>query len=108
MTELSCTIPEHVWLVLEVDDYMDQVDPMGITAGRDRPHEYFPELPDFIDMIVTDTVTTERIDAVFEKFFGHPLGPFAEVTTENLVNGLTHIRSEWIAYRERTGSGDGV
>ena len=91
-----------VWLVLKVDDYMDAVDPMGLAEGRYRPHEYSPEIPDFINMILNDTVSVDGINRVFQEYFDHPLGPQAPVTAQQLANGLQHIRGEWLAYLERT------
>ena len=99
--DMNCSIPQHAWLVLRVDDYMDAVDPMNIAEGRYRPHEYSPEIDDFIDMIVNDDITVARMDDVFERFFGHPLGPHAHVTAAQLVRGLHDIRTEWLAYLGR-------
>lgn len=92
---------EVVWLVLAVDDFMDGADPMGIADRRHRPHEYSPELPDLINLIVNDSVTIQAIDGVFKEYFGHPLGPNAVSTTAELVEGLSNIRLEWLAYREQ-------
>ena len=106
MTNDTCSIPEHEWLTLELDDWLDDIDPMGIVCDRVRPHEYLPEIPDFIRMIVTDTISTQGVEDVWTRYFGHPLGPYASVTTENLVNGLHHYRREWLALLDRISNPD--
>lgn len=96
----SCGIPQHEWLLVELDDALDALDPMGLVAERPRAHEYQPEIPDLIRMIVADTLTVQGITEVFLRFFGAPL--HAVVPMEDVYDCVKDVADRWRAFVDRT------
>ena len=100
MNETDCGIPEHEWLVIELDDALDDLDPMGLVDDRHRPHEYQPEIPGLIRMIVTDTLTETGVKDLFMRFFGDPL--HAAVSMAELHGCVKEVADRWHDLVERT------
>ena len=105
----NCDIREHAWLVLELDDFLDCCDPMGNVGERIRAHEYLPEIPDLISLLVAGEAITDDVSAVFEKFFGAGYAPPARM--QEITDGINEVRRSWIDLLgriDRTWNGSGV
>lgn len=93
-TSPYCSIPFHAWLVVDIDDFLDDLDPLGIVNNRYRPHEYLPEIPDLLFLLATDSISHDNINAVFDKFFGDSYCPGDY--TEKLYQFLVEKRTWWL------------
>ena len=109
MSTLTCNIPEHAWLVLGLDDLLDELDPMNLTSERPRAHEYLPEIPDIIGLMVQGEVDTDDVLDVFEGFFGHMNRDNPQMTY--VVHRINELRTDWLALLgriERTWKDSGL
>ena len=109
MRTLTCDIPEHAWLVLGLDDLLDELDPMNLTSERPRAHEYLPEIPDIIGLMVQGEVGTDDVLDVFEGFFGHVNRDDPQMSY--VVHRINELRTDWLALLgriERTWKGSGL
>ena len=88
----DCNIREHGWLVLGLDDLLDSCDPVGIVQGRQRAHEYLPEIPDLVSLLVAGEVRNDDVVAVFEKFFGSA----SPTHLQEVTDGMNRMRRSWI------------
>ena len=103
----DCNIREHEWIVLELDDLLDSCDPVGIVQGRQRAHEYLPEIPDLVSLLVAGEVRNDDVVAVFERFFGSA----SPARLQEVTDGMNRIRRSWIdllARIDRTWKGSGL
>jgi hypothetical protein len=89
-----CCIPDHAWLAVVLDDYLDRLDPVRIVSGRITPHEYLPEIPDLLVLLTTNTISSKNVKKVFEKFFGP--GQISDMNSERIADFLTHKREHWL------------
>lgn len=91
----TCTIPEHAWLVVGLDDLLDELDPMNMTGERLRAHEYLPEIPDIIRLIVQGEVLVDDVWNIFQSFGGDipPSDPQLRYT----VHRINELRTDWLA-----------
>ena len=89
-----CCIPEHAWLAVVLDDYLDRLDPVRIVSGRIAPHEYLPEIPDLLFLLTTNTISRKNVKTVFEQFFGP--GQISDENSERIADFLTQKREHWL------------
>lgn len=100
MNDSTCSIPEHEWLVIELDDALDSVDPMGLVGNRPRAHEYQPEIPDLVRMIANGTLTPAGVRDVFVRFFSESM-----CNGEHMVRAhdcVKEVADRWHAYVDRS------
>lgn len=103
MTKITeCNIPHHINLVLAIDDLLTYVDSIGIEPGELNPHEYSPEIPGLIDMVIRDRITREALHAVFEEMFGEGMVP-NELNTQKILKGLLDLRENWLRWQSPEG-----
>ena len=93
----TCNIPEHVWLILKVNELLAHSDPYKLVRGIIDMNEYGPEVADFVDLVVRDLVSLERVEGVFRKWFGDGL-PSDEIVMDVKI-GLGIIRRDWIQWQ---------
>ena len=65
----QCNIRDHYKLVLRVNELLAHSDPIGIVRGFIDMNEYEPEVPDFVDLILKDDISIERVEGIFKKWF---------------------------------------
>ena len=95
-----CYIPEHAWLAVVLDDYLDRLDPVRIVSGRITPHEYLPEIPDLLVLLTTNTVSRKNVKNVFEQFFGP--GQISDENSERIADFLTEKREHWLLMTQKS------
>jgi len=89
-----CCIPDHAWLAVVLDDYLDRLDPVRIVSGRITPHEYLPEIPDLLVLLTTNTISSKNVKKVFEQFFGP--GQISDENSQRIAGFLTEKREHWL------------
>ena len=94
-----CCIPEHAWLAVVLDDYLDRLDPVRIVSGRITPHEYLPEIPDLLFLLTTNTISRKNVKKVFEEFFGP--GQISDENAERIAEILTQNREHWLVMTQQ-------
>jgi hypothetical protein len=108
MTTPTCEVPEHAWLVVGLDDILDELNPMNLTSERPRAHEYLPEIPDIIALMVRGKVGADDVLDLFERFFGHVNRDDPQMN--HVVHRINRLRTDWLAMlarKERTWAGQG-
>ena len=94
-----CCIPEHAWLAVVLDDYLDRLDPVRIVSGRIAPHEYLPEVPDLLFLLTTNTISRKNVKKVFEQFFGP--GQISDENIVRIVEFLKQKREHWLVMTQQ-------
>ena len=103
---MTCSVPHHVDLVLGVDDILNEVDPIGIGADSPDPHEYSPEIPGLVQMVVENDITESALHRVFEQMFAEGMVP-NELKTQTILRGLMELRDKWVWWqRPKENQGD--
>ena len=99
MTQIDdCNIPFHSNLVLGIDDILNEIDPIRIAEHSPDPHEYAPEIPGLVAMIVGDRVNVESLHEVFTYFFGVDLLPNA-IDTQGILYRMNELRELWLHWQ---------
>ena len=94
-TEIAqCNIRDHYLLVLRVNELLAHSDPIGIVRGFVDMNEYAPEVPDFVDLIINDNISIERVEGIFKKWFCSCL-PCDDCIMDLKIN-LSLIRKHWL------------
>jgi hypothetical protein len=94
----QCNIRDHYKLVLRVNELLAHSDPIGIVRGFIDMNEYEPEVPDFVDLILKDDISIERVEGIFKKWFCSCL-PCDDRIMDLKIN-LKLIQKQWL---ESTG-----
>ena len=94
----QCNIRDHYKLVLRVNELLAHSDPIGIVRGFIDMNEYEPEVPDFVDLIIKDDISIERVEGIFKKWFCSCL-PCDDRIMDLKIN-LKLIQKQWL---ESTG-----
>lgn len=103
----DCNIREHAWLVIELDDFLDRCDPAEMVGHRIRAHEYLPEIPDLISLVVAGEVRDHDVATVFGKF---GLG-LSSARLQEATDGINEVRRSWLDYLgriDRSWQGSGL
>jgi hypothetical protein len=82
---------------------------MGLMGERLRAHEYLPEIPEIIGLMVRGEVVEGDVLDIFERFFGHVNR--GDPQFRNVVQRINAIRSGWLEMltrQERTWTGSGL
>jgi hypothetical protein len=90
----QCNIRDHYKLVLRVNELLAHSDPIGIVRGFIDMNEYEPEVPDFVDLILKDDISIERVEGIFKKWFCSCL-PCDDRIMDLKIN-LKLIQKQWL------------
>ena len=97
----QCNIRDHYKLVLRVNELLAHSDPIGIVRGFIDMNEYEPEVPDFVDLIIKDDISIERVEGIFKKWFCSCL-PCDDRIMDLKIN-LKLIQKQWLESTNKSG-----
>ena len=97
----QCNIRDHYKLVLRVNELLAHSDPIGIVRGFIDMNEYEPEVPDFVDLILKDDISIERVEGIFKKWFCSCL-PCDDRIMDLKIN-LKLIQKQWLESTNKSG-----
>jgi hypothetical protein len=93
----TCNIAKHDWLVLQVNELLAHHDLYGIVRGLIDMNEYSVEVPDFVHLVITDTISLESVENAFRRWFGDCIP--CENCIMDFKIGLQGIRKDWLQWR---------
>ena len=93
----TCNTPEHVWLVLKVNELLAHRDLYSIVRGIIDMNEYGLEVPDFVHLVINDSISLESVENVFRKWFGDCI-PCEDCIMDFKI-GLREIRNDWLRWQ---------
>ena len=89
----DCCVPQHEYITLRTAKMLNQIDPAGAYGSSEDLMEYFPEVPDFVDMILTDEVSDKSVREIMDSYFTP--GFVRDSAIKELVYECYQIRQDW-------------
>ena len=89
----DCCVPKHEFITLRTAAMLNKIDPAGAYDSTNDFMEYSPEVPYFVDMILTYEISTDRVRQIMDKFFSP--GWILDSAIADLVDESWRIRKDW-------------